>query len=308
MRKEIILSSKALVLIFGLSQCLGGPRPGALVHAASESGMNAQTSANNAFTGAHQRTAESSTAPKPRPRMRYLRVADFHLIKDDRLVYGKLLSEDKTRITLEEPDKSKIVVNTYDKKEIDLRTLHTRNVPEARYYLELAEYFAGRTWDFTDDPDDFIQALRCYERAGQSIAEIYGQESERLNEIEEEIKRLKADRQVWTREVQSRAKLKELEFEAQIEKRLKELEDKVEASVQQVNRTAEQVSENYQTLERAVSDLAEDASRQLQILEDHILLNKRALDDLLRTTYYYPRYHYHSYYYPRVRVDDDRQP
>ncbi|MHC4645612.1 MAG: hypothetical protein ACYTBJ_08915 [Planctomycetota bacterium] len=268
----------------------------------------------NAYAQAEQDKTSATRSWNPvesdggaRPRIRSTKTAEFYVKKDARFVSGRLLSEDKYRITVEEPDRSRIVVSTYDKKDIDLRTLHTRNVPETRYYLELAEYFAGRTWDFTDDPDDFIQAIRCYEKAMLSVSETFGRNSEKLNEIEQEIKLLEADRQVWIREAQSRASMRKLEFESEFEKRLKELEDKVDGSVQHVGRTVESIGENYLTLEKNVSDIARDASLQLQILEDHILSNRRVLDDLIYARQHYPRNYYYQYYYPRAKPKKDRR-
>lgn len=45
------------------------------------------------------------------------------------------------------------------------------------------------------------------------------------------MEQLQADRRVWIREIESRAKLKKLEFEATIETSIKQLEDKVAATI-----------------------------------------------------------------------------
>jgi len=121
----------------------------------------------------------------------------------ERVVFGKLVSQDKNKITVGRLDGSRIIISTYSKREIDIRTLHSKNVLEARYYLEPAEYFSGRTWDFTDDPDDFIQAIRCYEKAKQSITETQGRDSDRIEGINKKMEQLQADRRVWIREIES---------------------------------------------------------------------------------------------------------
>jgi len=227
-----------------------------------------------------------------RPRMDFVKMVDFYLRDSEKLVFGKLVLEDKSKITVERLDESRIIVSTYSKREIDARTLRTKNIPEAKYYLELADYFSGKTWDFRDDPDDFIQAIRCWEKAKQSIAETQGQDSERIAEINKKIKRLQADRKVWVREVQSRAKLKKLEFEATIETRIKELEDKVAASSQQVDETMTDMKDNRQKLERGISEMDRVLSERLEMLEDVVETNSRIIDRIDRTLNYYPQYYY----------------
>jgi len=255
------------------------------------------------FSNAYAQTGLSETAVKrkqsgpeitrtdTRPRTSFVKMVDFYL-RDEQLVFGKLISEAKNKITLERLEGSRIVVSTYSKREIDTRTLHTKNVAEAQYYLDLAEYFSGRTWDFRDDPDDFIQAIRCCEKARQSIATFQGQDSQKIAEIDEKITRLQADRNVWTREVESRAKLKKLELEATIEKRINELEDKFAASSQQVDQIEADIKGNKQKLERGISELDRILSGRLEILEEQVGTNSRIIDRIGRTGYYYPRYYY----------------
>ena len=107
-----------------------------------------------------------------------------------------------------------------------------------------------------DDPDDFIQAIRCYEKAKQSVEENQTQSSEKIEQINISLEQLQADRQIWIRETTSRAELKKLEFEAEIETRFKELADKINANSRQVNKSMEQLDKiimdmknNHQKLE-----------------------------------------------------------
>jgi len=239
-----------------------------------------------------EQTVVETPRKTTRPRMDFVKMVDFYLRDSEKLVFGKLVLEDRNKITVERLDESRIIVSTYSKREIDARTLRTKNIPEAKYYLELADYFSGKTWDFRDDPDDFIQAIRCWEKAKQSIAETQGQDSERIVEINKKIKRLQADRKVWVREVQSRAKLKKLEFEATIETRIKELEDKVAASSQQVDETMTNMKDNQQKLERGISEIGGVLSGRLEMLEDVVEINSRIIDRIDRTLNYYPQYYY----------------
>jgi len=248
-----------------------------------------------------QRTTET---PQPveisQPRTYSVRTADFYL-RDGKLVFGKLITEDKNKITIEYLDGSKIIVATYSKRDMDPRTLQTKNISAGKYYQDLAEYFAGRIWDFDDDPDDFIQAIRCYEKAKQFITGTSKFDVERIQQINEKISRLQADRQIWEREVQSRAKLKELEFKAEFQTRFSELESKIDASTEKIDQSLQRldkaladIQENHQQLEQNLPALEQDLRRQLNILADQIEANRRMLDPYYRRTrpygYYGPGY------------------
>jgi DNA repair ATPase RecN len=154
-------------------------------------------------------------------------------------------------------------------------------MPEWQYYSRLAEYFAAKTWDFVDDPDDFIEAIRCYEKAKQSLQA----DSEKVADIDKAIKKIQDDREVWTREVESRAKLKKLEYEAEAENRLKKLERsvaesnvKLSESIKYLDKTAEDLKKDYQNVDKTIGDLNKDMVRQInnlqvQINDNRILIN-----------------------------------
>jgi hypothetical protein len=227
-------------------------------------------------------------------------MADFYM-RDGKLMFGKLVTEDKNKVTIEQLEGSNIVVSTYSKRDIDPRTLQTRAIPEYKYYIDLAEYFTGRTWDFRDDPDDFIQAIRCYEKAKQ-LAVIEAQDNERVGQINTKIKQLQADREVWTREVESRAKLRKLELEAEFDNRIKELENKVNASSQKISESVErldkaltQLQENQKKFEQGLSVIEQETSRRLNIIGGQVETNRRLVDPF----YWAPRYRYPSEYYYR---------
>jgi DNA repair exonuclease SbcCD ATPase subunit len=223
---------------------------------------------------------------KPRTKVEVVTMADFYL-RDGNTVSGRLLSEDNVRVVVEVPSDidSTLVTRTYSKKEIDTRTLRTRPLTESRYYTQIAEYFAARTWDFKDDPDDFIQAIRCYERAKQSLVS-YGAEPDKLAEIDRAIKKLEDDREVWTKQVESRAKLKKLEYDAEAENRLKRLEKqiaesnaKLNESIKYLDKTAEGLKNDYNAVQKSISDLNKDFVKQINNLNaridrDEIEINK----------------------------------
>lgn len=252
----------------------------------------AQTSRSESTPVAEQPTLQT-TREISRPRIEPVKMADFYLRDDEKLVFGKLVSEDRNKITVEHLDGSRIIVSTYSKREIDTRTLHIKNISEVKYWLDLVEYFSGRTWDFRDDPDDFIQAIRCCEKAKQFLTKSAGKDSGRIEQIDKKIEQLKADRDAWAKEVESRAKLKKLEFEATFDTRLKELEDNFVTSNQKLDKMTADMKENQQRLENLVADLDLAVGEQVDILRGEIDTNRRIIERIDRM--WYPRRYY---YYP----------
>ena len=228
---------------------------------------------------------EGPETKKPRARVESVTTVDFYM-RDGNTVSGKLLSEDSAQVVVEQLVDKTITTKSYSRKEIDTRTLRTRPVPEWQYYTRLGEYFAAQTWDFKDDPDEFIQAIRCYERAKQSL-EQSGAEPERISEIDKAIKKIQDDREVWTREVESRAKLKKLEFDAEAENRLKQLERQVaesnarlNESIKSLNKTAEDMKSNYEKVEKAIAGLNKDFVQQINEIQARLRDDEVVINDL----------------------------
>jgi uncharacterized phage infection (PIP) family protein YhgE len=219
--------------------------------------------------------SESVISVKPKPRADTVTMADFYL-RDGNVVSGRLLSDDKNQVVIEQTSDSTLITKSYTKKEIDTRTLTTRIVPESRYYAQLAEYFKAKTWDFTDDPDDFIQAIRCYEKARQAFLDS-GADEEKVAQIDNEIKKIKQDREVWTSQVESRAKLRKLEYDAEAESRLKNLEKqvfesniKLNESIKYLDKTTADIKDDYQQLQNTVAEMNKDLAEQIRTLEEQI--------------------------------------
>lgn len=232
----------------------------------------------------HKANRTSVQVRTSRQRATPVRTVDFHLRTGD-LVFGRLVDEDRNKVTVERLAESRIVVSTYSKRDIDSRTLETRSVPEYKYYLDLADYFSGQTWDFKDDPDDFIQAIRCCEKAKQAMIGSVSQDAEKLEQIDQRIKKLQADRDVWAREVESRAKLKKLEFEAEFEKRFDQLEELVKTSTQNVDETVTRLDTTIadmqgfqQRLDQNMSMMDARLARELNIMANRIEANTSLID------------------------------
>jgi hypothetical protein len=243
--------------------------------------------------GASPQTPEAAPK-KPRPRIETVTMADFYL-RDGNTVSGRLLSDDKNQVIIEQPSESMLIIKAYTKREIDTRTLTTRLVHEWKYYAQLGDYFAARTWDFVDDPDDFIQAIRCYEKARQSLSASAADE-DRVGEIDRAIQKLKQDKEVWTSQVESRAKLKKLEYDAEAENRLKRLEKqiaesnvKLNESIKYLDKTAGDVKADYQRLEKTVSGLNKDLVEEIRNLQVQINNNLVAINDIWLRCCFRPR-------------------
>ncbi|MDP6494779.1 MAG: hypothetical protein QGI09_05050, partial [Dehalococcoidia bacterium] len=105
--------------------------------------------------------------PKPGENVR---IKTF-ILKDGRLVMGRVVLEDRNQITIEELNKSPIVVSMHARRQIASGTMHTQLMSELDYCTKFAAHFASKAWDFKDDPDDFIQAIRLYEKAKQLLSQ-----------------------------------------------------------------------------------------------------------------------------------------
>ncbi len=238
--------------------------------------------------------SENTFAAKSKPRVDTVTMADFYL-RDGNVVSGRLLSDDKNQVVVEQTSDSTLVTRSYTKKKIDSRTLTTRIVPESRYYAQLAEYFKARTWDFSDDPDDFIQVIRCYEKAKQALLNA-GADEEKVAQVDNEIKKIKQDREVWESQVESRAKLKKLEYDAEAENRLKNLEKqvfesniKLNESIKHLDKTAEDMKSDYQQLQNTVADMNKDFIEQTRTIETQIQDIREDIKDIWRRCCSRPR-------------------
>ncbi len=212
-----------------------------------------------------------TTTAKPRPRVESVTMVDFYM-RDGNTVSGRLLRDDSTQLLVEQPSGSTVTTITYSKRDVDTRTIKTRPVPEWQYYVRLAEYFTAKTWDFIDDPDDFIEAIRCYEKAKQSLLNMG--DKEKAAEMDRLIKKVQDDRDVWTREVESRAKLKKLEFEAEAENRMKKLEAsvaennaKLAEAIKSVNKTADGLKSEFASINKSIGDMNQDLVKQINAIQ-----------------------------------------
>jgi hypothetical protein len=233
----------------------------------------------------------AASAPQWRPRIEFVKTVDFYL-KDGRLISGRLLDQDASKIVMEQRVGSALKVTTYLRKDVDAVTMHVSSIPEYRFYDELGDYFAARTWDFQDDPDDFIAAARAYELA-KSAAIAGERRQEDVNEIQEKLDKLRADKERWTEQMRDRAELKKLEFDATFDKKLKGVEDRIDRVTAALDETlgrfdafAKQTSQNFNGLRKNASDFSADISRRMETLEQRVENNRRLIEGLGSYRYY----------------------
>jgi chromosome segregation ATPase len=274
--KRIIILTVTVITLVGLPECIAA---------------TSQPADGNAV---RTPITETPLMVKPKPRVNVVTMADFYL-RDGNTISGRVLSDDSSQIVIEQPSESTLVTKTYSRREIDARTLRKRTMPEWNYYTQLGEYFAAQTWDFKDDPDDFIQAIRCYEKAKQSLQES-GAEPDKQAEIDKAIKKLQGDRDVWTKEVESRAKLKELEYKAEAENRLKQLEKqitestvKLNESVKYLDKASQDIKNDYKNMEKTISELNKDFVKQINDLQVQIQDNRTAINQIATGLYWMGR-------------------
>ncbi len=237
---------------------------------------------------------------KPQPN-ETVRIKTFYL-RDGSLVMGRVISEDRNQITLEELNQSPIVVSMYAKRQIASGTMHTQVMSKLDYCRKFAALFASKAWDFKDDPDDFIQAIRLYEKAKQLLSQAADPDPQEISEIDQKIAQVKADREIWITEAESRAELSKLQTQAVIDQQMDELKQEITKNTAELAAIRQTLDDHYKTLEQRISDLDltfEDLSRRLQQATDDIEENKEDIRELRRD--------YRRYVRPRVYVVPRRQ-
>lgn len=244
-----------------------------------------------------------------RSRLGFVKVISFYL-QDGRAIEGKVISEESKIYVVEHVQGSVISADKFAKNDVDRKSVSGKNVLEVLYLESLAEYFASRVWDFRDDPDDFAQAIRLYEKAGELWAASKGNEHEKVGEIAEKVARLRKDKDAWVKEIEERARLKRLEFEATFDDRLAEVNEKVDLLTKHVgedfdkvggrlNEVARDAQDSYRKLEASFNDFGVDFIARLNEVIYNVEVNQREVERLWRNRYS-PRY----YYKPSSKVDE----
>lgn len=273
--------------------------------------LYAQTSRSSQRDGAE--TGRGQAAGNPGP-LEMVRLTSFYLY-DGGLVSGRVIMEDKNGVTLDVLEEGKIKRKTYSYREVDVRTRTLQTMTDAEYYEFVARYFAGQTGDFENDPDDFIQAIRYYEKTLRQLKEKPEENAQKIADIREKIEDLHADREVWIRETQDRARLLELEDKATLNKRFEELH----AENETLSQTLQTLQQEIKGLKEDMAFLNRDVDWQRRKLEEEAAGDprqyRRDREYGLRYGYYPPyyydygtRYYNPGYLYYNERYNDSVPP
>jgi len=168
-------------------------------------------------------------------------------LKTGESVLGKVISEDINQLTILEVKQSKMVTNVYQRNNIDLKTLTYSTLPEYKYWQELGDYFYNRTWDFNDDPDDFLQSQRCCEKAKDLLTESLGSNHPLVKELTEKIENITQEQIKWEAQAQTRARLTKLEIESTLELKLNEIKEIAQQNSESTASEIKNFSQNIKT-------------------------------------------------------------
>ncbi len=171
-------------------------------------------------------------------RIQKVRTASFEL-KNGKSVSGKVLEDSKLFISLLVPNKGLMVKVKYPKSQIKYRISY-KSYPEQEYYEILAGNFLDQTWDFRNDPDEFIQALRCYEKAKEIIKDVFGEDHEKVAYYNNKIKNIEAQRQKWFELTKDRAEQIKVEDIAEFDNRIQELTNRLDSLTNSVDKILEE--------------------------------------------------------------------
>lgn len=223
------------------------------------------------------------------------------VLNNGQSVSGKIESEDAFEIKLSQIDGVAIAYSEYYKNDIDRKTIVYKNISELDYWRNTGEHFLRKVWDFQDDPDEFIQAARCFERAKNLVADALGENHKLVAELDAKIKQINADMENWSQQAEMRAKMRNLEALATLDTKLQQFQTQLtenSKAVADIRTEMKGISslEDYTKLRENVRD----ADVLIQILEQRMTKMESDMDSLWRWNRNSPRYYYNT---PRTRTD-----
>jgi hypothetical protein len=230
-----------------------------------------------------------------------VQLISFNLTGGQR-INGKLVSEDPYQIEINEIRGSRIVLSTYFKTGIDKNSIIYKTVSELDYWRDTGKYFLQKVWDFQDDPDEYMQAIRCYQQARTIAEEAVGADHKLVTELDEKIDEIEKDMEKWAGQAKTRADLRKLEVLSTLDARLQKIEEQINANSDDITAIRQELANNnaaigdYNDLRNKITgdELA------IQLLQQRLLKFETELDDIWRGYRYQPRY-----YLPRGRGESN---
>ncbi len=188
--------------------------------------------------GSDELKESKQSKPLKLQRIQKIRTASFEL-KNGKSVSGKVLEDSKLFISLLVPNKGLMVKVKYPKSQIKYRITY-KTYPEQEYYEVLAGDFLDKTWDFRNDPDEFIQALRCYEKAKEIVEDAFGDDHEKIAFYDNKIKNIEAQRARWFELTKNRAEQIKVEDIAEFDNRIQQLTKQLDMLTNSVDKILEE--------------------------------------------------------------------
>jgi len=239
--------------------------------------MSAET-APVAATATASGNADSNT-PVRRPPMEMIRLISFRL-RDGRMASGRVVSDDRAQVTVSEPAGGVFVATSYSRLDMEPRSISYQTVSEYQYWMNMAQYFESRTWDFRDDADEFAQALRCYQTAHKVAVSSMGEGGPVARDVELRISKLLDSRKRWIEDAKPRAEMAELELKSTLGERL----DEISNAVNSLRVEVERVSRLQAGQETNLASFKRDIDAKLSTMADDIRRNY----EYARDSYYRP--------------------
>lgn len=251
-----------------------------------------------------QKLQDVNSVPIKRKPVGKIQLVSF-VLNNGQSVSGRLESEDAFEIKLSQIEGSSIVSAKYYKNEIDKKTIAYKNISELDYWRNTGDYFLQKVWDFQNDPDEFIQAIRCFERAKSLVVDALGENHKLVAELDEKIKKINADMETWSQQAKSRAGMRNLETLATLDAKLQQFQDQLtENSKAVADFRAELKNISSSDVYDQLREKASNADVLIRVLEQRMTKLESDMDSMWRWNRNQPRY----YYAPRTKTDTNSTP
>lgn len=215
-------------------------------------------------------------------------------------IRARIISEDKTQITVSFPKDSKFITVSYGRDQFFPNSINRQSMLDIDYWTEMAALFESQIWDFQNDPDDFINAIRCYENARDIAAAVRGNSHELVKSFQQKIDELNSQQQKWEQTAQKRIEQIKLENQANEEDKFKDIYKAIDENNQRLAVIENSLAELQKTqtalneLRTQTQEFQKITSEDLEKLNQLIQTNSRQIDYLWRRVresgYYYRGY------------------
>ncbi|MGD0785994.1 MAG: hypothetical protein ABR969_09290 [Sedimentisphaerales bacterium] len=246
-----------------------------------------------AYADENKRSSDDSQLSVRRKPIEKVQLISFNLTGGQR-INGKLVSEDPYQIEINEVKGSRIVLAIYNKNDVDKNSVIYKTVSELDYWRDMGKYFLQKVWDFQDDPDEYMQAIRCYQKARTIAEDALGSDHKLVAELNEKIDQTEKDMNTWAEQAKSRSDLRKLEMLSTLDVRLQKIEGQINANADDIAAIRQELAAagDYNELRNKITgnELA------IKLLEQRLLKFETELDDIWQGYRYQPRY-----YIPRGR-------